>query len=151
MARSGAGRGTRMGRGNLSGTTLTTIPSGVTVDRGGIAYDGTTAVTPAELGYLDDQAGYGVAYTTTAGYGLNAGSAVWAGASLTINHGFTTTLLGLSVTWGHDGGVTSVVVPCVKEALTAGYVSVALYTETAADSMHLAVTGGTMFWMALGI
>ena len=58
MARSGAGRGTRMGRGVLSGTTIKRIPSGVTLDAGGFGYSSGTFVTPTELGYLDGAAGY---------------------------------------------------------------------------------------------
>ena len=70
MPRSGTGRGTRMGKGPLSGTTVQTSPSGVTLAAGGIYYDGTTPVTPTEIGYLDGAGGNVMAGTAAAYIGI---------------------------------------------------------------------------------
>lgn len=153
MARSGAGRGTRMGRGILSGTTLATIPSGVTADVAGIAYDGTTYVTPTELGYLDGQAGYGITYGI-AGYEITGGSTRWQGVSEPIAHGFST-LTGFVATYGvHVPAVSgnSSPLPVIKtlKSPTAGVVTAVVVREMAETSSSLLASGGTIFWLAFG-
>jgi len=69
-----------MGKGVLSGSTLAVHPSGVTIDKQGIEYTAGVVVTPTELGYLDGQAGYGLAYTSAAGYRIAYGLTDFAGS-----------------------------------------------------------------------
>lgn len=85
MARYGKGRGTRLGKGTSSGTTITTVPSGITISKQGVGYSSGSFVTPTEIGYLDAAVGYPTAYGTAAyrwEYGTaDADSAAPVGAS----------------------------------------------------------------------
>jgi len=150
---SGPGRGTRASqKGVLSGTTLATVPSGVTIDQSGIQHTSGTAITPAELGYLDGQAGYGVAYTATAGFKLSGGTLAWAGASVTIAHNLTTTLQSIVASYEYAAAVSDPLVALGTNNVSTSSVSVAVYGHPSSVSaaFGLMASGGTVHWMALG-
>lgn len=168
----GVGRGSRLHKGVFSATTVAVIPSGVTADQSGLTalIVGTTPsgctlaeagiqyaaagtkISPAELGYLDGQAGYGVAYTSTVGYKVSGGTITWAGASTTITHGMTTTLQACVATYEWKSAVSSAIVMLGTNNVSTSAVSVAVYGEPADVSAALTpiASGGTIHWMALG-
>ena len=121
--RHGPGRGTRHQRGAFSGTTFTTNPSGVTIDKNGI----------------DSGGGSQLAF--------NGGNTAWAGSSLSITHGFST-LTGFSANYMHTGVSPGYVV--TQDNGVSTKVSAAVYMDTESASALLSVSGGTVFWMACG-
>ena len=143
----------------ISGTTFSTFPSGVTIDNSGVITAAGT-VSPTELSYLDGAAGDAITYTSGAGYVIVAGSQTWAGTTLQINHGLTT-LTGLVATW-HT-------VTATLTAGVSGYAHIirsaggdingtasAVVTQLMYDGGSLSATpqlqkaGGTISWMAFG-
>lgn len=146
--RYGSGRGTRMGKGYLSGTTLQTNPSGVTIDNQGLFYASATYITPTELGKLDGIAGYPVANTAAAKL-LSGGTVAWAGTTVQIATGLTTitsfSLTAEDTTHVYANTFRTLRVP------TAGGVSVALVVPKSGGSVVLAQGGGTICWMAFGV
>jgi len=150
MARSkGTGRGSRLSqRGILSGATIATVPSGVTIAQGGIVYSNTTAISPTEVGYLDGCAGAAIA-GTAAGYIIAGGIADWAGASVLITTGLTT-VTAFTGSWYRDPATATTQaasVEWVQHGVTVGAVTAALmYGSTTA----LFPSGGSLAWMAFG-
>lgn len=128
-------RGTRFPRSKaVSGSTFTTIPSGVTIDANGISL-------PSSL--------YTVSYTA-ANYKVSGGSVAWAGTSVTATHGMSNALTGFGATHYNPGGV-SVFQPVIfAPSPVAGGISIALEGLTAVGGASMAVSGGTIYWMAFG-
>jgi len=141
-------RGTRVSEGVVSGTTIATTPSGVTLDQAGICYDGTTYVTPTELGKLDAIDGYPMGYAT-AGTQVIGATIAWAGASIVVTHGFTTLVAFTTQYWDKQGG-TSIRATAITESSRTSSVSVAAYTVTAGGLGLLAASGGSISWIAVG-
>jgi len=139
-----------------SAVTFETIPSGVTLDAQGITYTSGSIVSPTEVGYLDGQAGYGVAHSTAAGYGVSAEVNAWGGATITANHGFTTALTGFSAIYSSSlpfSSVSPVACQIVHWAGgdTNGQVSVAAVVEfNSGEQTKLQPSGGSIYWMAFG-
>ena len=139
-----------------SATTFETIPSGVTLDAQGITYTSGSIISPTELGYLDGQAGYGVAYTPAAGYGVSAEVNAWGGATITAIHGFTNALTGFSAIYSSSLPFSSVS-PVACQIIhwaggdTNGQVSVAAVVEfNSGAQTQLQPSGGSIYWMAFG-
>jgi hypothetical protein len=137
MRSHGKGRGTRMPRGVFSGTTLATIPSGVTMSLGG----GLEVTSGVSIG---DGTNYWVTYTSL-GYKVAGGNSAWAGASLTISHGFTT-LTGISGIHMATGVTQPGIVVSQDNGISGG-VSMAIMEHTNDGLMK---SGGTLFWTAFG-
>lgn len=138
-------RGTRFPRSkNVSGVTLATIPSGVTIDANAI-----NNVSVAELEYLNGTAGYLVTYSS-AGYKVSGGSSAWAGTTLNITHGMNTDLLGFGATHYNPSGV-SVFQPLIfRPSPVPGAVSLTLQGMISTGAVSMAVSGGTIYWTAFG-
>ena len=117
----GPGRGTRRYKGVQSGVTWATFVSGVTIDKQGMDSGGGTQLK------------------------FNAGNTAWAGASLTISHGFGT-LTGFSGTLAVTGATQPAVVIMQDNGISGG-VSVAAMEPT---NNGLMKSGGTVFWTAWG-
>jgi len=128
-------RGTRFKKslGGISGVTIATIPSGVTIDQNGIALPG----------------GYTVGYTATS-YKVSGGSSAWAGSTLSIDHGMTTDLLGFGTTHYNPGGVSVFQPLMFRPSPVAGSVSLTLQGMITAGAVSMAVSGGTIYWTAFG-
>jgi len=117
---------------SVSGVTITTSPSGVTIDKGGIQIP----------------AGFTVGYGTQ-GYKFVAGQTAWAGVSISITHGLTT-LTSLSLTY--EGASGTSVPSCVYEDKgVAGGVSAAMYVEGDGGGSALKASGGTINYLAFGV
>lgn len=119
----GPGRGSRNRRGVLSGVTLATALSGVTIDNHGIDCGGGTQLK------------------------WNAGSSAWAGASLSITHGFTT-LTGFSASFCETGCTMPPVIVTQDNAHSGG-VSLGVY-HAVTSALTIMASGGTVFWTAAG-
>ncbi len=128
MARSGKGRGTRKGRGILSGTTLATKPSGVTLDAGGV-----------NLG--------------NSMFKMSGGSITWAGTTIVVNTGLTSVAY-FKATLGRTGaGNVSGALGCEwTETGHDGLVTTLLRAEAThvAPGATLPAAAGSMTWMAFG-
>lgn len=98
-----SGRGSRFTSGIVSGVSLGTNPSGVTIDQYGITID-TGSIAQAELEYLDGAAGYLVG-NAASGKLVVSGVSYWAGTTVTLVTGLSSiTSLVCSVI--ADGAVT---------------------------------------------
>jgi len=169
--RRGPGRGSRMGKGVLSGSTLAVVPSGVTIDKQGIEYSAGTFITPTEIGYLDGQAGYGVAYTTAAGYRVAYGLTDVANSGVSQGTGSVSSILevatGLTTVLGFWGSVydatsdmhkssVSIYLDWQKNATYTSRVTVVTAVEAAAAGTggatpyNLFNTGVSLSWLAFG-
>ncbi len=123
MARSGKGRGTRMGRGVLSGTTLATKPSGVTMDAGGIDF------------------GNGMLR-------MSGGSVTWAGTSIVVDTGLTT-IVSFDCVLGRISGAS--MASCrYLECGDGGSVTAALISVDSTGSLEFPYSGGSLCWIAFG-
>jgi hypothetical protein len=145
--------GTRQSRtmGLEAGTTVGTHPSGVTLTEAGLAYNGTTAISATEVGYLDG-AGGSVLGTTPVGSRLSGGSMYWAGASVAIATGLTTVAAFVATNIPVASATAVLGVEWVQNPTFAtGGVSAALYENLYTDGTKtLKSLGVTMTWMAFG-
>ncbi len=139
----------------ISGTTLSTLPSGVTIDSSGIITAAGT-VSPTELSYLDGAGGDVLANDYGTGFSITGASVPWAGVTIIANHGFTT-LQGFVATYSSVNGA-SAVSPTVCELQQSGASdanqTIAIMAKQQADvnlKNILAASGGTIFWMAFGM
>lgn len=142
-------RSTRL-QGVQSAVTYVTRNSGVTITESGIGYDGTTEITPTELGYLDGAAGVVVA-AVAAGALVSFGESVYAGSSISITTGLTTCSQFVGVALGSAApSVTSV--EWVRDASNSGEVTAALVASALDDgSKNYAVGSGiSISWIAIG-
>jgi len=156
--RRGVGRGTRLQRGILSGATLAVMNSGVTLDHQGVHYSSGSFITPTEVGYLDGQAGYGVAYLNP-GYQVTRGvadsvnnkSTGSASHQLTIATGLTT-VYNFMATVYQDSVATSAVSYCQWSMPgSTSSVSCMLFASTGAhSSSNVASKGTSIYWLAFG-
>lgn len=119
----GTGRGTRRYKGVQSGVTIATIPSGVTITVAGINAGGGTLLQH------------------------NAGNSAWAGASLSITHGFTT-LTGFSSSFFETGCTMPPTIVHQDNGISGG-VSLCVYHCTT-SALTIMDSGGTVFWNAWG-
>ncbi len=145
----------------ISGTTLSTLPSGVTIDSSGLITAAGT-VSPTELSYLDGAGGDVLACDKGTGFSITGASVPWAGTTLQIDHGFTT-LQSINVIYsgacnatrtGASPAVCHIVQDITGDAnstVSAVVVQVGHGRIVASgDSTVLMETGGTIFWMAFG-
>ncbi len=139
----------------ISGTTLSTLPSGVTIDSSGIITAAGT-VSPTELSYLDGAGGDVLANDYGTGFSITGASVPWAGVSIIASHGFTT-LQGFVATYSSVNAGTAVS-PTICELQQSGASdannTIAIMAKQVSDDgskQALATTGGTIFWMAFGI
>lgn len=121
------GRGTA-NWGKLSGVTWATIPSGVTIDgNSGFNTKGNS------IGFF------------------NAGMTGWAGTSVLINHGFTSSLISFVGSYRYEGSMVSA--PSVvhwEPGITAGTVTAALYSANPTGTLLALLSGGSIAWIASG-
>ena len=131
----------------ISGVTICTIPSGVTINSGGL-----NDLSSTELGYLDLIAGpaIGMKSSVSTGYMVSGDSAAWAagGTSLTITYanlgitklfGFATQYMG--------SAVSATTIRCNENA---GVMSMAVVApEILGGVTVLGGSGGSVYWMAL--
>ena len=89
MVRPRTGRGTRIGGGVITGATIATYPSGVTLDDQGIHYSSGSFISPTEVGYLDGAGGSVIGGTGT-------GSVITAGTTLSTTGGTISIATGLT-------------------------------------------------------
>uniref|UniRef100_A0A6M3JTR4 Uncharacterized protein n=1 Tax=viral metagenome TaxID=1070528 RepID=A0A6M3JTR4_9ZZZZ len=137
----------------ISGTTLSTLPSGVTIDNSGIITAAGT-VSPTELSYLDGAAGDVVAYTSAPGYVIVSGTTIWKGTTIQLSHGLTT-LTSLIATYHTATQATAVSAHAhiIRSAGgdTNGTVSAVVTRMTAAAmTPEIALGGGSVSWIAFG-
>jgi len=156
MARSkGTGRGSRLSqRGILSGATIATVPSGVTLAEGGLLYSGNTGITPTEVGYLDGAGGVVMAGTAAGGI-FAGGIANWAGSSVLISTGLTTvtTFVGSLYNDPASAPTAAYGVEWVQHSITTSDGSVTaglMYGGTSLTPAVLKSSGGSLAWMAFG-
>jgi|SRR3990170_2754657 len=125
MRRHGSGHGTKMPRGIFSGTTLATIPSGVTID--------TTGITFPSFGPFD----------------FMSAKVAWAGATLTLSHGFTTLYhINATLINGTGSGASTGWHTRIAELNPSlGGVSCTIRT----DSNAVLGGGGSVTWIAIGV
>ncbi len=143
-------RNTRL-QGVLSAVTYVTQNSGVTITESGIGYDGTTEVTPTEIGYLDGYGGDPIVGAIAAGALVAFGEAPYAGSSISITTGLTTCSQFVGVALGSKApSVTSV--EWVRDATASGDVTAALVASALDDgSKNFAVGSGiSISWIAIG-
>jgi len=149
MARSGAGRGTRMGKGVLSGTTVGVWPSGVTIAAGGLEYTAGSFLTSTELGYLDGATGY-VVTNATAGYKVSGGSVQWSGASQLIATGLTS-VISFNASLVLSSGVSSPSLEWARSlGVTGGVTAAFVESDPTIGARTLVGSGGSLTWMAFG-
>jgi len=144
----------------LSAVTYQSIETGgVTIDAQGFHYVSGTILTNTEVGCLDGQAGYGVAFTSVAGYGVSASLQPWAGTTIQIAHGFTT-LIGINAIHGTEYSVsgaisnsspTYVVLHHEAGSVAAATVAAAVRQYSSTTNVQMYLSGGTIYWMAVGI
>jgi len=140
----------------LSAVTFQSIESsGVTIDTQGFHYASGTILTNTEVGYLDGQAGYGIAFNPTVGYGVSAQSQPWNGTTIQINHGFTT-LIGINAIHGtsyavSDTSPTYVVLNHSLGGVAAATLAAAVRHYSSTTNVQMYASGGSIYWMAFGI
>lgn len=138
-------------QGIISGTTVGTWPSGVTLSEGGIEYSSGSFITATELGYLGAPAGPVLAAVSSTSTGLyvTGGSVAWAAGGASVSVNFTdlgiTTLYGFSAQ--HMGScVSGAFVRC--NDTPSGVSMVVVAPEILGGVTVVGGTGGTIYWMA---
>lgn len=119
----GAGRGTRRYKGEQSGVTWATIPSGTTITTAGVDFGGGTLLQ------------------------WHGGNSAWTGSSLTISHGFTT-LTGFSPSFFETGCTMPPTIVCQDNGISGGVSLAVCHCTTSA--LTVMGSGGTVFWTACG-
>ena len=141
-------RSTRL-QGVQSAVTYVTRNSGVTLTENGIIYDGTTYITPTEIGYLDGAAGAVVA-GVAAGALVAYGRLAYSGASISITTGLTTCSQFVGVAMANTS-VSPASVEWVRDATNAGDVTAALVcVEPVAGGKDYTTGAGFISWVAIG-
>ena len=140
-----------------SGTTFSTLPSGVTISStlGISVAAGNVSMT--ELSYLDGAGGDVLACDKGTGFSITGASVAWAGTTLQISHGFTT-LQGIGVIYvdaQNKSDVSPISCQLIQSAggdanSTVSAVAVRKIITSNGTSTVLATTGGTVFWHAFG-
>ena len=140
----------------ISGTTFSTLPSGVTIDSTGIEASTLGNVSTTELSYLDGAGGDVLACDKGTGFSITGASVAWAGTTIQISHGFTT-LQGISVTFSGPTaatGTSPVVCHIIQSAggdANSTVSAVVLTTFNSGASTKLHDGGATIFWTAFGL
>lgn len=158
--RRGTGRGTNMGKGPLSGSSIVTNPSGTTINQYGTTTpqigDGTSTLDGTDLLNLSSINGPAVGSTSPTGLLISGNVINWAGASIEINTGLSTIMAFTAVFTPKTGvddltTVSNVNVPVYVPSSTAGIVTAALYSQGNNGALGLLGAGGSIAWMALGV
>jgi len=151
--RRGPGRGTRLGKGVISGSTYTTMPSGVTVSSQGISGSSGT-ISTTSLGYLDSLAGPAIGGVSLSALLMATNVTPWDATPVAIVTGLTT-VLTFTGAYRVDAArslpltSTSALGVIYKQSGTAGNVTASVYT-TAATGVAIAQSGGSISWLAMG-
>ena len=144
--------GTRPSRtmGLVAGTSVGTHPSGVTLTEAGLGYDGTTSISPTEVGYLDG-AGGNVVGSTAAGFMVSGGSRSYAGASIGIQTGLTS-VIAFFASAGIVSGASAVACEWVHSvaAGTGGGVTAILWANGINGVAQAESSGVSLTWIAFG-
>ena len=128
-------RGTRFDRSAyVSGTTIATILSGVTIDANGI--DNGSSIYPVGFTY--------------SGCSVSGGSSAWAGTTISINHTMLNDLKGFSACQYLPAGISVNQIQISQPSPAPGSVSLALVTMEQLGGTSTARSGGTIYWMAFG-
>ena len=136
----------------ISGCTLATLESGVTISSQGIIVAAGT-VSPTELSYLDGAAGDVVAYTSAAGYEITAGVAYWSGTSIRINVGLSTVAAFMGNLYYSASDTAPVSAPgsvIWQDGVTDQTVTAAIYVNGLNGAKAFHAAGGSIYWMAFG-
>jgi len=153
--RRGPGRGTRLGKGVISGSTYTTMPSGTSISALGISGSSGT-ISPTQLGYLDSLAGPVVGGVSLSGLLMSANITHWAGTPVLIATGLSTVLsfegnyrVSSTTTISAISKTTGIFNVTYKPSGTAGSVTASLYV-TGPAGVGIKPSGGSLSWLAMG-
>ena len=147
----------------VSATTFSTQPSGVTIDSDYIDITdlvsgittGAGLVSKTEVSYLDGVAGDVIAVPSSPGISWTGASVAWGGVTLQIDHGFTD-LYSITAQFANNNppmDTTNAVCLLIRGGTgdTLGTVSgVVIQHYDTMGGTTLAPSGGTIFWMAFG-
>ncbi len=153
--RRGIGRGTRHGKGVQSGSTFTTMPSGVTMSSQGIS-GSSGVISPAILGTLDSLAGPVIGGVSLTGLLVASNLTHWGGTPILIATGLSNILtfsgsyrVSATTSLPYVGSVSGIFTVTSKPTGTAGEVTAALYVTSPAG-VGLKQSGGSLSWLAFG-
>ncbi len=150
--RRGVGRGTRHGKGIQSGSTFTTMPSGVTLSAQGIS-GSSGVISPTALGNLDSLAGPAIGGVSLSGLMMATNLSHWGGTPVAIATGLSTVLtftgayrISPNVAQSQVSDTLGVI---WKQDDDAGVVTAAVYAN-GATGVEIQQTGGSIAWVAMG-
>lgn len=154
--RFGTGRGTHMGKGDLSGSTVATLPSSVTLTRQGLETTAGTFLSPTELGYLDGAATKTLGYDRV-GHFIETGTADFSdadtGTSFLLNVTFTNITSGQGfypVVYSDAAQSEVSFVTWLWSKSGTATTGVSIYCMTATGGYGACHAGTTVQWLAIG-
>lgn len=157
-SRYGTGRGSHMGKGPLSGSTVATIPSSVTMTRQGLQIAASTFLTPTELSCLDGGASKTLGYDRVGHFietgivdGLGRANVAIGDPSGTLSINFSNITTGLFFFAGvYSSTARSRVSYVTWEWSSTDTAGVSIYCHACTGGAAIAITGSSAAWLAVG-